>query len=175
MRIWPGAALPLGATFDGLGTNIALFSEVADMVELCIFDDDGVEERYALPERSGSVWHGYFPDMDAGTRYGFRVHGPWDPANGHRCNPSKLLLDPYARAIEGSFEWGQEMFSYNFEDHDQIDTSDNVAQTPRSVVVNPFFDWATDQPLLLPWAETIIYETHVRGATMLHPGVDEEL
>ncbi len=175
MRVWPGNPLPLGATFDGVGTNVALFSEVAESVEFCVFDEHGEEQRLALPERSGSVWHGYFPDVGANTAYGFRVHGPWDPANGHRCNPAKLLLDPYARAVEGTFEWGQEVFSYNFADHDQIDTSDSAPHTPRSLVVNPFFDWGTDQPLLLPWAETVIYETHVRGATMLHPGVDEEI
>jgi isoamylase len=175
MRVWPGSPLPLGATFDGVGTNVALFSEVAESVEFCVFDENGVEERHVLPERSGSIWHGYFPDVEANTPYGFRVHGPWDPANGHRCNPSKLLLDPYARAIEGSFDWGQAMFSYSFEDNDELDTTDSAPFTPRSLVVNPFFDWGTDQPLLLPWAETIIYETHVRGATMQHPGVDEEL
>ncbi len=175
MRVWPGSPLPLGTTFDGVGTNVALFSEVAETVEFCVFDAEGQEQRFELPERSGSVWHGYFPDVDANTPYGFRVHGPWDPANGHRCNPAKLLLDPYARAIEGEFTWGQEMFSYNFADHDAIDTSDSAKSTPRSLVVNPYFDWGTDQPLLLPWAETVIYETHVRGATMLHPGVDEEL
>ena len=175
MRVWPGSSLPLGTTFDGVGTNVALFSDVAEMVEFCVFDDEHNEQRVALPERSGSVWHGYFPDVGANTRYGFRVHGPWDPANGHRCNPSKLLLDPYARAIEGEFTWGQPMFSYDFGDPTHIDTSDSAASTPRSLVVNPFFDWGTDQPLVLPWAETVIYETHVRGATMRHPGVDEEL
>ena len=175
MRVWPGSPLPLGATFDGVGTNVALFSEVAESVEFCVFDETGAEERHVLPERSGSIWHGYFPDVEANTAYGFRVHGPWDPANGHRCNPAKLLLDPYARAIEGSFDWGQAMFSYSFEDNDELDTTDSAPFTPRSLVVNPFFDWGTDQPLLLPWAETIIYETHVRGATMQHPGVDEEL
>ena len=175
MRVWPGSPLPLGATFDGVGTNVAVFSEIADRIELCMFDADGVETRVDLPERSGAVWHGYFPDMDANTHYGFRVHGPWDPANGHRCNPSKLLLDPYARAIEGTFDWNQSVFSYNFENHDEIDTSDSAPFTPRSLVVNPFFDWATDQPLLLPWAETVIYEAHVKGATMTHPGIEEEL
>ncbi|HRE00145.1 MAG TPA: hypothetical protein PLV68_02530, partial [Ilumatobacteraceae bacterium] len=175
MRVWPGNPLPLGATFDGVGTNIAVFSEIADAIELCVFDSDGNETRIELPERSGSVWHGYFPDLDAGTEYGFRVHGPWDPANGHRCNPAKLLIDPYARAIEGTPDWGQAMFSYRFGDHDQIDTTDSAASAQRGLVVNPFFDWATDQPLLLPWAETVIYEAHVKGATMRHPGVDEEL
>ncbi len=175
MRVWPGSPLPLGATFDGVGTNISVFSEIADAVELCIFDRDGNEDRVRLPERSGSVWHGYFPDMAANTEYGFRVHGPWDPASGHRCNPAKLLLDPYARAIEGTFEWNQSVFSYDFDDHDVIDTSDSAPSTPRSLVVNPFFDWATDQPLLLPWAETVIYEAHVKGATMLHPAIEEDL
>ncbi|HEY4334083.1 MAG TPA: glycogen debranching protein GlgX [Ilumatobacteraceae bacterium] len=175
MRVWPGSPLPLGATFDGVGTNVAVFADVAEAVEMCIFDADGNEERYRLPERSGSVWHGYFPDLAANTEYGFRVHGPWDPANGHRCNPAKLLLDPYARAVEGSFEWGQSLFSYSFDDHDAMDTSDSAGASARSLVVNPFFDWATDQPLLLPWAETVIYEAHVKGATILHPGVDEEL
>ena len=97
MRVWPGEPAPLGATFDGIGTNVAVFSEVAESVELCVFDADGVETRVELPERSGSVFHGYLPDLDAGSMYGLRVHGPWDPANGHRCDPSKLLIDPYAR------------------------------------------------------------------------------
>ncbi|MEO8694419.1 MAG: glycogen debranching protein GlgX [Acidimicrobiales bacterium] len=175
MRVWPGSSLPLGASFDGVGTNISLFSDVAEAVELCLFDDEGNEERVLLPERSGSVWHGYFPDLPANTKYGFRVHGPWDPSNGHRCNPAKLLLDPYARAIEGTFDWGQSLFSYDFADHDKLDTSDSAPRSPRSVVVNPFFDWATDQPLSLPWSETVIYEAHVKGATMRHPHVDEDL
>ncbi len=175
MRVWPGSSLPLGATFDGVGTNVSLFSDVAEMVELCTFDDEGNETRVALPERSGSVWHGYFPDLDANTKYGFRVHGPWDPANGHRCNPSKLLLDPYGRATEGTYDWNQSVFSYQFSDHNVIDTSDSAASSPRSLVVNPFFDWATDQPLRLPWSETVIYEAHVKGATMTHPGIEEEL
>jgi isoamylase len=175
MRVWPGSPLPLGATFDGVGTNFAVFSEIADSVVLCIFDDDGNEESVPLPERSGSVWHGYLPDVSANTKYGFRVNGPWSPADGHRCNPAKLLLDPYAQAIEGTFDWGQPTFGYVFGDHNEIDTTDSAASTPRSLVVNPFFDWATDQPLLLPWAETVIYEAHVKGATMRHPAVDEEL
>jgi glycogen operon protein len=175
MRIWPGSPLPLGATFDGVGTNVAVFSDVAECVEFCVFDEEGNESRHVLPERAGSVWHGYFPDVGANTPYGLRVHGPWDPGAGHRCNPSKLLLDPYAHAIEGDFTWGQPMFSYSFENHDEIDTTDNAASTPRSIVVNPYFEWGTDQPLLLPWSDTIIYETHVKGATMRHPDVDEDL
>ncbi len=172
MRIWPGSPLPLGATFDGVGTNIAVFTEVAEAVELCVFDDSDNETRVELPERSGSVWHGYLPDMGADTRYGFRVRGPWDPANGHRCNDAKLLLDPYARAIEGKFRWGQELFGHRFDDPMAIDTSDSAGAMPKAVVVNPFFDWANDQPLLRPWADTVIYEAHVKGATQLHPDID---
>ncbi|HQZ33406.1 MAG TPA: glycogen debranching protein GlgX [Ilumatobacteraceae bacterium] len=175
MRVWPGVASPLGATFDGVGTNIAVFSDVAERIELCVFDDDGAEERYELPERAGAVWHGYFPDLAAGSLYGFRVHGPWDPGNGQRCNPHKLLLDPYALAIEGDFTWNQSAFSYQFDDPATTNDDDDADAVPRSVVVNPFFDWGTDQPLRLPWSETVIYEAHVRGATMRHPDVDEEL
>jgi isoamylase len=171
-RIWPGSPLPLGATFDGVGTNVAVFSDVADAVELCLFEDDGTEVRVELPERSGSVSHGYLPDMGADTRYGFRVHGPWDPANGDRCNPAKLLLDPYARAIEGSFTWGQALFGHSFDDPMAIDSSDSAASMPKSIVVNPFFDWGNDQQILRPWAETVIYEAHVKGATQRHPDVD---
>jgi isoamylase len=175
MRIWPGSSTPLGATFDGVGTNVAVFSDVAEAVELCVFDPDGTEHRVTLPERSGSVWHGYLPDLDAGTPYGFRVHGPYDPANGHRCNPNKLLLDPYARAVAGDIAWDQAAFGYPFGDPDGRDDSDSAGVTPRGVVVNPFFDWGQDQALRVPWADTVIYEAHVKGATMRHPDVDPEL
>ena len=174
-KVWPGESLPLGATFDGVGTNVAIFSDVAEAVELCVFDDEGQEERVELPERSGSVWHGYFPELDAATRYGFRVHGPHDPGAGHRCNPNKLLLDPYARAIAGWFDWGQPVFGYPFGDPDGRNDDDSAPYVPRSVIVNPYFDWGQDRALRLPWADTVIYETHVKGATMRHPGVDEEL
>jgi glycogen operon protein len=175
MRVWPGSPYPLGASFDGVGTNIAVFSEVAESIELCVFDDDGNETKVALPERSGAVWHGYFPDLDAGSRYGFRVHGPYDPANGHRCNPAKLLLDPYARAIDGDVTWGQELFPYPFGEEDGRDDSDSATAMPKSIVTNPYFDWANDTRLHVPWADTIIYEAHVKGATARHPDVDEEL
>lgn len=175
MRVWPGNPYPLGASFDGIGTNVAIVSDVADAVELCLFDDDGTETRVQLPERSGAVWHGYLPDLAAGTHYGFRVHGPWDPANGHRCNPAKFLLDPYAQAIEGTFQWGQPLFGHHFDDPMAIETTDSAPSMPRSVVVNPFFDWGTDQPLGRPWAETVIYETHVKGATQRHPDIDESI
>ena len=155
MRIWPGSSLPLGATFDGVGTNIAVFSDIAEAVEVCVFDADGAETRVELPERSGSVWHGYLPDLDAGARYGFRVHGPHDPANGHRCNPNKLLLDPYARAIEGDIRWDQSAFGYPFGDEDGRDDQDSAPVTPRGIVVNPYFDWSQDAPLRVPWAQVV--------------------
>ncbi len=175
MRIWPGSSAPLGATFDGVGTNVAVFSDVADAVEVCVFGVDGAETRVELPERSGSVWHGYLPDLGAGTRYGLRVHGPYDPANGHRCNPAKLLLDPYARAVEGDIDWGQAAFGYPFDDPDGRDDTDSAGATPRGIVVNPYFDWGQDQPLRVPWSDTVIYETHVKGATMCHPDIDDDL
>ncbi|MGE0880931.1 MAG: glycogen debranching protein GlgX [Acidimicrobiia bacterium] len=175
MRVWPGAAAPLGATFDGVGTNIAVFSDVAEQIDVCVFDDDGNETSVSLPERSGSVWHAYLPDLDAGTRYGLRVHGPYDPANGHRCNPNKLLLDPYARAIAGEPAWGHQLFGYPFGEEDERDDADSAPYAPKSVVVNPFFDWGHDRQLLVPWADTVIYEGHVRGATIRHPDIDDEI
>ena len=174
MRLWPGTSLPLGATFDGIGTNIAVFSDVADAVEVCVFDADGGEERVELPERSGSVWHGYLPDLTAGTAYGFRVQGPWDPARGARCNPNKLLLDPYARAVVGEVTWGPEVFGHEWDAPATMSTTDSAPAVPRALVVNPYFDWGTDQLLLRPWAETVIYEVHVKGATQRHPKVDDE-
>jgi isoamylase len=174
--VWPGQPAPLGASFDGAGTNVALFSEVATRVELCLFDDEGTEHRVDLPERTGSVWHGYLPDMGAGQRYGFRVHGPGDAAPGVRANPSKLLLDPYARAIEGGVDWDQAVFPYTFGDPDgPPETSDSAPFVPRSVVVNPYFDWATDRPPQTPWNETIVYETHVKGFTATHPDIPREM
>ena len=112
--IWPGRPYPLGASFDGSGTNFALFSEIADRVELCLFDADGTETREDLPETTGYIWHGYAPTVTPGQRYGFRVHGPWDPANGLRCNAAKLLLDPYAKAVEGTVDWNEALYPYRF-------------------------------------------------------------
>src|SRR3978361_281340 len=134
MDIWPGRPYPLGATYDGTGVNFALFSEVANKVELCLIDDDGAETRVELPEVDGFVGHAYLPGVQPGQRYGYRVHGPYDPANGHRCNPQKLLLDPYAKAIDGTFEWDQSLFSYNFGDPDSFNEDDSAAQMPKSVV-----------------------------------------
>ncbi|MFI5934270.1 glycogen debranching enzyme, partial [Actinoplanes sp. NPDC051494] len=173
MKIWPGNPYPLGATYDGGGTNFALFSEIADRVELCLFDDDGTETRVDLPEREALVWHGYLPRVVPGQRYGYRVHGPYDPANGLRSNPSKLLLDPYAKAIEGHNEWGNALFSYDFNDPSQRNDEDSAPFAMRSVVVNPWFDWGNDRPLRVPWHQTVIYEAHVKGMTARHAKVPE--
>jgi isoamylase len=172
-EVWPGKAYPLGATYDGVGTNFALFSEVAERVELCLFDGDGTETRVVLPEVDGFIWHGFLPDVVPGQHYGYRVHGPYDPAAGQRCNPNKLLLDPYAKAIDGEFQWDQALFSYNFGDEDSRNDDDSVARMPKSVVVNPFFDWGTDRPPQRPYADSVIYEAHVKGLTQLHPDIPE--
>src|ERR1700758_4946252 len=172
--VWPGDSYPLGATYDGAGTNFGLFSEVAERVELCLFDDDGTETRIDLHEVDGFVWHGYLPGISPGTRYGYRVHGPYDPAEGKRCNPHKLLLDPYAKAIEGNVTWGQPVFSYQFGHPDRRNNADSAPFVPRSVVVNPYFDWTHDRPPRTPYHETVIYEAHVRGLTKEHPVVPEE-
>jgi glycogen operon protein len=170
---WPGTAYPLGATYDGVGTNFALFSSVADRVELCLFDDAGAEDRVTLHEMDGFVWHGYLPGVGPGQRYGYRVHGPYDPAAGQRCNPAKLLLDPYAKAIDGSVAWGPAVFSYEFGSPEKRNDEDSAPHVPRSVVVNPYFDWAADRPPGMPYHESVIYEAHVRGLTMRHPEVPE--
>jgi len=175
LEVWPGKAYPLGATYDGSGTNFAVFSEVAERVELCLFDGDGNETRVALPEVDGFVWHAFLPSIEPGQRYGFRVHGPYDPANGHRCNPNKLLLDPYAKAIDGLFQWDQSLFSYNFGDPDSRNDDDSAASMPKSVVINPYFDWGMDRPPNHEYADTIIYEAHVKGLTQTHPDISERL
>ena len=174
-RIWPGEPAPLGATFDGMGTNVAVYSDLAESVEFCTFDDDGNETRCVLPERTGDVWHGYLPDVQPATRYGLRVHGPYDPSNGARCNPAKLLLDPYAKAITGDVEWNEAVFDHPFADPDARNDDDSARFMPKSVVVNPFFDWSNDRRLRIPWNETVIYEVHVKGATARHPDIEPEL
>jgi isoamylase len=171
--VWPGSGYPHGATYDGAGTNFALYSQVADQVELCLFDDDGAETRLPLREVDGFVWHGYLPGVGPGQRYGYRVHGPYDPAAGLRCNPSKLLLDPYAKAVEGGTDWNPAVFSYSFDDADKRNDEDSAPHVPRSVVVNPYFDWRGDRPPRRHYHETVIYEAHVRGLTKLHPQVPE--
>ncbi|GAA4421982.1 glycogen debranching protein GlgX [Actinokineospora soli] len=175
MRPWPGTPYPLGATYDGAGTNFALFSEVATRVDLCLLDEHGEERRIRLPEVDGYVWHGYLPGVLPGQRYGYRVTGPHDPRNGQRCNPNKLLLDPYAKAVAGTVDWDESVFGYQFDAPDQRNDADSAAHTVTGVVVNPFFDWGNDRPPQHPYNETVIYEAHVRGLTMLHPDVPEEL
>jgi len=174
IAVWPGDSYPLGATYDGAGTNFGLFSEVAQRVELCLFDDDGVESRVDLHEVDGFVWHAYLPGVGPGQRYGYRVHGPYDPAAGHRCNPAKLLLDPYAKAIEGGVSWGQPVFSYQFGHPDRRNNADSAPYVPRSVVINPYFDWNRERSPRTPYYETVIYEAHVRGLTKQHPDVPAE-
>jgi glycogen operon protein len=171
--IWPGDAYPLGANFDGAGTNFAVFSEIADGVELCLFDADGTETKVSLPETDGYVWHGFLPGVVPGQRYGFRVHGPYEPAHGHRCNPAKVLLDPYAKAIEGEIDWDESCFGYKFGDPESCNDADSAPHTMRSVVVNPFFDWTDDRPPRTPYDETVIYEAHVKGLTIKHPDIPE--
>jgi glycogen operon protein len=175
VRVWPGEPYPLGSTFDGVGTRFAVVSSIAEAVELCLFDDDGAETRVELPERSGDVWHAELPDVAPGQRYGYRVHGPWDPAAGLRCNPAKLLLDPYAKAVEGAVDWSEAVFAHRWDDPDERNDDDSAPHVPRSVVINPFFDWEGDRQLRVPWSDTVIYEVHVKGATVRHPDVPEEL
>ncbi len=174
MFIWPGSPYPLGATFDGGGTNFAIFSEAAERIELCLFDGD-VERRVDLPERNGFVWHGYLPRVGPGLRYGYRVHGPYDPAAGLRCNPAKLLLDPYAKAIHGRNEWDEALFAYRFGDPDSVNDADSAPFAATSVVINPFFDWDDDRPLRVPYNESVIYEAHVKGMTMRHPDIPDDV
>jgi glycogen operon protein len=173
--VWPGEHEPLGATFDGAGTNFALFSQPASRVELCLFGDDGVETRLELPEVTAFVHHGYVQGVQPGQRYGYRVHGPWDPANGHRCNPNKLLIDPYAKAIEGEVLWHPAVYGHDQEQPDRMDIRDSAGYMPRSIVVSPFFEWGDDRPPRTPLHESIIYEAHVKGMTMTHPDVPEDL
>jgi isoamylase len=171
---WPGTAHPLGATYDGVGTNFAMYSEAAERVELCLFDDEGTESRIELREVDGFVWHAYLPSAGPGQRYGYRVHGPYDPGAGQRCDPAKLLLDPYAKAIEGAVTWDPAVFSYQFGDPGTRNTDDSAPFVPRSIVVNPYFDWADDRPPRVGYLDSVIYEAHVRGLTKLHPEVPEE-
>ena len=179
-EIWPGKSYPLGATWDGEGVNFALFSEHAKIVELCLFDSETKQEttRIVLPEQTDQVWHGYVPNLSPGTLYGYRVYGPYEPNVGHRFNPYKLLMDPYAKAIDGKVNWVGEVFGYAL-DHDDEDLScdirDSAPFVPKSMVIDDRFDWEGDQQLLTPWHQTTIYELHVKGFTKLHPNVPEEL
>jgi isoamylase len=178
-RVWPGNPTPLGATWDGSGTNFALFSAHAQKVELCLFDEDGTTEkaRVELPEYTHEVWHGYLPDVCPGTLYGYRVHGPYEPEAGDRFNPNKLLIDPYAKAFIGELRWDDALFGYRLGDEAgdlSFDERDSAPFMPKCQVVDPAFTWG--HPIdPRPWHETVIYEMHVRGYTMRHPDVQDEL
>ena len=181
-RIWPGAPYPLGATWDGVGVNFALFSAHASKVELCLFDSPTAtreSHRVTLPEQTDMVWHGYMPDIRPGQLYGYRVHGPYDPQAGHRFNPHKVVMDPYAKAVGRTVRWGQyEMFGYKVADPAadlSFDDRDNAAFAPMGTVIDSSFTWGDDRAPRTPWHKTVIYEMHVRGFTMRHPRVPELL
>ncbi len=173
--VWPGRPYPLGATYDGTGTNFSLFSEAAEGVELCLFDDAGGERRVELLEVDAFCWHAYLPDVGPAQRYGYRVHGRWDPRGGYPFNPAKLLVDPYAKAIEGEVSWCRACFPFEFGDPFTRNDEDSAPYVPRSVVHTPFFDWGHDRPPAVPMHETVIYEVHVKGFTRRHPEVPEDL
>jgi isoamylase len=173
VETWPGNAYPLGATYDGSGTNFALFSEAAERVELCLFDENGTETPIEVRESSAFVWHVYLPEVQPGQRYGYRVHGEYNPAEGKRANPNKLLLDPYAKATCGVMDWDQALFSYNFGDPDSRNDEDSAPHMMLGVVVNPFFDWTGDRSPRTPYSESVIYEAHVKGLTQLMEDVPE--
>jgi isoamylase len=181
MRAWPGAPYPLGASWDGEGVNFALFSEHAEAVHLELFEDprSGVPSTVIqLTETTDQVWHVYLPDVRPGALYGYKVDGPYDPAAGHRFNPHKLLIDPYAKAVSGPIDWSDDLFGYTVGDPEQdisFDTRNSTSAMPKSVVVDPSFTWQDDRPPRTPWNRTVIYETHVRGMTMQHPGVPPNL
>ncbi|MEW6248733.1 MAG: glycogen debranching protein GlgX [Nitrospirota bacterium] len=181
MKIWPGRPYPLGATWDGEGVNFALFSENADAVELCLFDgpyDARESHRIRVEERTDQVWHVYLPEVRPGQHYGYRVHGPYAPEEGHRFNPAKLLIDPYAKSIAGTVEWSDAMFGYRVGDPDadlSRDDRDNAGNVPKCVVIDEAFTWGGDRLLRTPWERTIIYEVHVKGLTVRHPEVPEAL
>ncbi|HYL79574.1 MAG TPA: glycogen debranching protein GlgX, partial [Candidatus Acidoferrum sp.] len=181
MKTRPGNPYPLGATWDGAGVNFALFSEHAEGVELCLFDGQGGEEevgRFSLSEQTDQVWHIHLPEVRPGQRYGYRVHGPYDPARGHRFNPAKLLIDPYAKAIEGTVRWSDAVFGYQIGHPDadlSRDDQDSAPGVPRCVAIDTAFTWGDDRPPRIPWGETIIYELHVKGFTAHHPEVPKGL
>ncbi|RYU15266.1 glycogen debranching protein GlgX [Nocardioides iriomotensis] len=175
MEIWPGRPYPLGATYDGSGTNFALFSEVATKVELCLIDDGGRERRVEMAETDAFVHHVYLPGVQPGQRYGYRVHGPYRPAEGHRCNPTKLLLDPYAKAVDGQIDGDESLFSYRFGAPDKFNRRNSRGHNMLGVVVNPFFDWGNDRNPHHEYHDTVIYEAHVKGLTMRHPDVPEPI
>lgn len=169
---------PLGASYDGAGVNFALYSQVAQKVELCLFDEHDVETRIEMTERNSYVWHNYIPGLHPGQRYGYRVYGPYDPVHGLRCNPNKLLLDPYAKAIEGNIDGDESLFSYWFkspDDNSAMNDLDSAAHTMKSAVINPYFDWGNDQHPYISYHDSVIYEAHVRGMTNLNMDVPPDI
>ena len=180
-EIHPGKPFPRGASYDGMGVNFAIYSRVATRVEVCLFDANEPSretQRFDLPETTDFVWHGYVPGLEPGALYGFRVHGPYAPTQGHRCNPNKLLVDPYAKALHGDVDWRGPVLGYKVSDPEKdlsFDDQDSAASVPKGVVVSDFFDWTGDLPPDTPWRRTVIYELHVRGFTKLHPDIPEEL
>ena len=176
MRVWPGVPYPQGATWDGEGVNFSIFSEHATGVELCLFDKDEdatASHRIRLTERTDLIWHCYLPDARPSQLYGWRVYGPWAPNEGHRFNPAKLLLDPYAKGISGKIHWDDTVFGYTVGHPDgdlARDDRDSAGAMPKSVVIDAAFTWGDDRPPRIPWNHTVIYEAHVRGLTRLHPG-----
>ena len=169
------ATAPLGAHHDGSGASFALYSSVAEAVELCLFDDSGSEKRWSLQQGDGYAWAGYLPDARPGQRYGYRVHGPWDPAEGARCNPAKLLLDPYARAIAGDVHWHPAVYGHAADDPNRADDTDSAPYVPRSLLTAGDFDWGDERRPGRAMADSIFYEVHVGGFTKLHPDVPEGL
>src|SRR5918997_6334695 len=180
MKIWPGRPYPLGATWDGQGTNFAVFSEGATGVELCLFDAPESGERHCipLPETTAHIWHGYLPGVRPGQLYGYRVFGPYEPEAGLRFNPAKVLLDPYARAVANKPDWSAPLFGYPLNNPDKDlrrDDGDSARGAPKGVVVDRFFDWEADRHPRIPWHRSVIYEVHVKGFTQQHPRVPDEL
>ncbi|NUU26098.1 MAG: glycogen debranching protein GlgX, partial [Streptomycetaceae bacterium] len=175
MQVWPGRPYPLGATYDGAGTNFAVFSEAAQRVWLCLIDEDGGESRVELRETDAFVRHAYLPGVQPGQRYGYRVQGPFDPAQGNRCNDAKFLLDPYAKAMSGEVTWHEAVYGYSFDHPDLPNELDSGPYMSTSVVVNPYFDWGNDRPPRIEYHDTVIYEAHVKGLTQMHPGLPEEI
>ena len=175
MQVWPGHPYPLGATYDGAGTNFAVFSESADRIELCLFGEDGSETAVELRETDAFVRHAYIPGVQPGQRYGFRVHGPYNPGLGQRHNSAKLLLDPYAKAMSGTIDWDEAVYGYHFGAPERRNDLDSAPHTMHSVVINPYFDWGTDRPPRTDYHRTVLYEAHVKGLTQLHPGIPDEI
>ncbi|MGH2815468.1 MAG: alpha-amylase family glycosyl hydrolase, partial [Actinomycetota bacterium] len=175
VRVRPGSRFPLGATPGPGGTNFAVSSGVAEGMMVCLFDDAGAETRVVLPEYDAGVWHGFVEGVGAGQAYGYRATGPWDPARGVRCNPAKLLLDPYAQATSGTVRFGPEVLGHDSADPDRASQLDSAGHVPRSLVVDPAFDWPGGDRPRHRYADTVVYEVHVKGFTMAHPGVPAAL